>query len=68
MRIAAGSSYLQQCIGREKVWVGKGCEQCSRAMMGGQDGGVHAQFFDPNSLSLLCSQKCVSPATGTCVT
>lgn len=49
------ASYLQQCIGREKVQVGRGGQQRSRAM-GGQGGGVCARLFAPCSLSLLCSQ------------
>lgn len=43
---------------REEVWVSAVQQSCD----GEQGGGVHAQFFASNSLSLLCSQKCVSPA------
>lgn len=56
---ANGECYVQQCMGRENVWMGRGASSTAE-LEGGTGRWSLCQLFAPHSLSLLCSQ----PALG----
>lgn len=68
MRIAVCRKLFAAVHRKREGVCGEEVSAAQQSHGGGQGGWVHAQLFVPNSLSLLCSQKRVSPATGTCAT
>lgn len=67
MRIAVCSK-LFAAVHRKREGVdGEGVSSTSEPWWGDRVVGYMLSPLLPNSLSLLCSQKCVSPATGTFV-